>query len=146
MGLAQSFRAAVEQFSGLDDYYDEYDEYDDEESGDPAGSAQFDDPSRPLALVRPRRIEFSLVAPTEYDDAQRIAAGLRAGAPVVVDLQGCGADLRTRLIDFCSGLTYALDGELEFVGEHVVLLAPSGVGLSSATAGFGRARRFYNQV
>ena len=101
---------------------------------------------RPLAVVRPPRVEVSLVTPRDFDAAQRIADLLRAGGPVIVDLLGCEPDLTIRLTDFCSGLAYALDGRLHFIGEKVVLLAPHNVELSGAGPGALQERRFFNQV
>jgi cell division inhibitor SepF len=148
MGLAQAIRAVVGQFSGAHDDYDDYDDYDDiyrdeslrrvPQAGERAAGS--------LALVRPPRIEFSLVRPQGFDDAQQISARLRADGPVIVDLQSCGRDLSERLIDFCSGLTYALEGSLEYVGEKVVLLAPHNVELSREASGGLYERRFFNQA
>ena len=163
MGLAQSLRAVVDQFGGA---HDDYDEYDDAFAGpvelERGGSADYDEiyrdeslrhspparerAARPLGLVRPPRIEFSLVTPQDFDDAQQIADRLRADSPVIVDLQSCGRDLSKRLTDFCSGLTYALDGSLQYVGEKVVLLVPHNVELSSEAPGGVHERRFFNQV
>jgi cell division inhibitor SepF len=173
MGLAQALRAVVGQFSGADDDYHDYDDdafagLAEFERGDDAPqrergcSADFDEiyrdeslrrspqarerASRPLAIVRPPRIEFSLVTPQDFAAAQQIADRVRADSPVIVDLQSCGRDLSERLIDFCSGLTYALEGSLEYIGEDVVLLVPHNVELSSEAPGGLRERRFFNQV
>lgn len=174
MGLAQSLRAVVEQFSGARDDYDDYADDDafagpeESESGDEAqrrgrgGSAGFDEiyrdeslrhsrparerAARPLAIVRPPRVELSLVTPQDFDDAQEIAARLRAESPVIVDLQSCGRDLSKRLTDFFSGLTYALEGSVQYVGETVVLLMPHNVELTSEAPGALHERRFFNQA
>ena len=171
MGLAQALRAVADQFGGAhDDYYDddvafaapaecERDEAPRRERG---GRADYDEiyrdeslrgspparerPARPLAIVRPPRTEFSLVTPQDFDAAQQIADHLRAASLVIVDLRSCGRDLSKRLTDFCSGLTYALEGSLEHIGEKVVLLAPHNVELSSAAPGSSHERRFFNQV
>jgi len=145
MSLSGSLRAAVAQLGGA---RDDYDEYDDDETGEyesPARSASGRD-DRPLALVRPRRVKFALVEPQDFDDAQQIADHVRAGDPVIVDLQGCDARLRKRLTDFFSGLAYAVDGSVESVGEQVMLLAPPAVELSSGLDGELHERRFLNQV
>ena len=140
MSLSQSFRAIVGQLSGADDDYEVYADDD-----GLAASAEQSPGVRPLAIVRPSRIEFKLVTPQDFEDAEHIAARLRAGSIVIVNLQSCGRDLSERLIDFCSGLTYALDGGLEYIGEKVVLLAPLNVGLSSQDSGEIHKRRFFNQ-
>ena len=174
MGLAQSLRAIVGQFGGAHDDYDDYADDDalagqeEFERGDEGqrrgrgGSADYDEiyrdeslrhspparerAARPLAIVRPPRIEFSLVTPQDFDAAQHIADRLRADSPVIVDLQSCGRDLSKRLTDFCSGLTYALEGSLQYIGETVVLLVPHNVELSSEAPGGLHERRFFNQV
>jgi SepF-like predicted cell division protein (DUF552 family) len=140
MGLAQTFRAVAGQFGVGSGDYDDYD--DDEEF---TASADDEHSATPLAIVRPQRLAFSLVTPQDFDAAQRIADHLRGGTPVIVDLQACGRDLAERLIDFCSGLTYALDGSVEYLGENVVLLAPHNVELSSEALGGLQERRFLNQ-
>jgi cell division inhibitor SepF len=147
MGIAQSLRALVGQFSGAhDDYEDDYD--DDDACGGPAelenGSGER--AARPFSVVRPPRIEFSLVTPRDFADSQEIADRLRAGAPVIVDLQNCGCDESKRLTDFCSGLSYALEGSLQCIGETVVLLAPRNFELSSDAVDGLNERRFFNQV
>jgi len=147
MGIAQSLRAVVGQFSGADDAYEDY--YDDDDAS--VGQADLENCSgeravRPLAVVRPPRVEFALVTPRDFDDAQEIADRVRAGSPVIVDLQSCEQDLAKRLIDFCSGLAYALEGSVQYVGETVILLAPRNFELSSDAVDGLNERRFFNQV
>jgi cell division inhibitor SepF len=135
MGFARSLRNTVDRFGGVnDDEYEGYEEFD--ESEDEASA-------RSLALVRPPRIEFGLMAPRSFDEMPSISRHLRAGEPVVVDLEGCDAELAARVIDFCSGLTYALEGSLQIVGERTLLLAPPNAELSGeAGAGVGTTRLF----
>jgi cell division inhibitor SepF len=101
--------------------------------------------ARSLALVRPDLVEFGHVTPQSFDEAQQIADRFRADSPVIVDLRGCEVELVSRVTDFCSGLTYALDGSVQLVGERILLLAPSRFDLTSqATAGF-LEKGFFNQ-
>jgi len=118
--------------------------YDDESSAHGRSSRDFC--ARPLALVRPQRIEFALVAPRSFDEAQQIADRFRADALVIVDLQGCEAELAKRLIDFCSGLTYALEGSPQLVEEAILMLAPKHVELSGEPTLGLRAKGFFNRV
>jgi len=141
MGLAQALRDVVGQFGGASDDYDDY--------GDDDGftaPAEYERAPRPLAVVRPQRLSFSLVTPQDFAAAQQIADHLRADRPVIVDLQSCGRDLSERLIDFCSGLTYALEGSVEYLGDEVVLLAPRHVDVSSDGIGGLQEGRFLNQL
>jgi cell division inhibitor SepF len=144
MSLSQSLRAIAGQF-GVSRDDNDYDDYYDEDDAGPEGDYR-DHEARPLAVVRPPHVRFSLVAPADFDDAQGIADALRSGSPVILDLQACGPELHKRLIDFCSGLTYALEGSVQQLGEHVVLIAPEGVELDSDDPGGLAERRFLNQV
>jgi len=71
-----------------------------------------------------------VVAPSRFGDAKEIADRLKDSRPVIVNLQNAERDLQRRMIDFCSGVTYALSGEMEKVADQVFLLAPSNVKVS----------------
>jgi cell division inhibitor SepF len=81
-------------------------------------------PSRPPARVH-------LVVPRSFNDAQQIADKFKEGMPVILNLQGSDSDLSKRLIDFASGLTYALDGGMQRVADKVFLLTPRNVEVSA---------------
>lgn len=51
--------------------------------------------------------------------------------PVIMNLGGLPRELQRRLIDFASGLAFALDGSMSRVDEHVFLLAPNNVDVSA---------------
>ena len=59
-----------------------------------------------------------------FDDARRIADLLRERVPVIVNLKGTEESLVRRLVDFSSGLVYALDGSIRKVSERVLLVSP----------------------
>ena len=50
------------------------------------------------------------MAPARFADAQEIANRLMNNQPVIVNMQSADRDLQRRMIDFCSGATYALSG------------------------------------
>ena len=71
-----------------------------------------------------------IVAPARFADAQEIANRLMNNQPVIVNMQSADRDLQRRMIDFCSGATYALNGGMERVADEVFLLTPSNVKVS----------------
>jgi cell division inhibitor SepF len=71
-----------------------------------------------------------IVAPARFADAQEIANRLMNNQPVIVNMQSAERDLQRRMIDFCSGVTYALSGGMERVADEVFLLTPSNVKVS----------------
>ena len=92
----------------------------------------------------PAAARVHVVAPSRFGDAKEIADRLKDNQPVIVNLQMADRDLQRRMIDFCSGVTYALSGEMEKVADQVFLLAPTNVKVSDeerlrlAERGFGR--------
>jgi cell division inhibitor SepF len=102
----------------------------------PAGSRTS---SREPASARPRRLEAApspnvkvhLVLPRSFNDAQQIADRFKEGVPVILNLQSTDQELSKRLIDFSSGLTYALNGGMQRVADKVFLLTPRNVEVSA---------------
>lgn len=71
-----------------------------------------------------------VVEPQGFNDAQEVGDRLKANQPVILNLQGLSRDLQRRLIDFSSGLAYAVAGNMQRVANQVFLLTPSNVEVS----------------
>jgi len=80
--------------------------------------------------MRPTSAKPTVVAPQSFDSAKDVADRFKAGQPVVMDLSGADRDLARRLIDFSSGMCYALGGNMERVTPGVYLITPVGVEVS----------------
>ncbi|MFM8971125.1 MAG: cell division protein SepF [Actinomycetota bacterium] len=81
---------------------------------------------QPMAAARVHVME-----PRGFNDAQEVGDRLKAGQPVILNLQGVDRDLQRRFIDFASGLAYALSGTMSKAAEQVFLLTPSDVEVSA---------------
>jgi cell division inhibitor SepF len=64
---------------------------------------------------------------------------------VVLNLQSTESDLNKRLIDFASGLTYALDGGMQRIADKVFMLTPRDVEISAAERAALIEKGFFNQ-
>lgn len=71
-----------------------------------------------------------VVDSTGFNDAQKIGERFRAGQPVIINLQQVDKDTARRIVDFASGLTFALRGSMQKVGEQVFLVTPANVEVS----------------
>ena len=97
--------------------------------------------------VGPAPATVHLVVPRSFNDAQQIADKFKESIPVILNLQGSDQDLSKRLIDFASGLTYALDGGMQRVADKVFLLTPRNVEVSAEERARWLERGgFYNQA
>jgi cell division inhibitor SepF len=83
---------------------------------------------RPIQPMQSAKVY--VLAPGQFQDAQEIGDRLKANQPVIVNLQGADRDLSRRMVDFCSGATYALGGSMDKVARDVFLLTPSNVEVS----------------
>jgi cell division inhibitor SepF len=87
---------------------------------------------RPVqAVPSPATAQVHLVLPRSFNDAQQIADKFKQGVPVIVNLQNADQELSKRLVDFASGLTYALNGSMQRVADRVFLLTPHNVEVSA---------------
>jgi cell division inhibitor SepF len=103
--------------------------------------------SRLRSVAPPAPAKVHLVAPRAFNDAKGIADRFKAQIPVIINLQGADTELSKRLIDFASGLTYALDGSMQRVADKVFLLTPRDVELSAEERARALERGgFYNQA
>jgi cell division inhibitor SepF len=90
-------------------------------------------------------IQVHLVIPKSFNDAQQIADQFKDSIPVILNLQGTDTDLSKRLIDFASGLTYALDGGMQRIADKVFLLTPRNVEVSAEERARLIEKGFFNQ-
>jgi cell division inhibitor SepF len=87
-------------------------------------------PSASTAMVRPVEIQSDILLVEEFADARALADRVRDKTPVVLDMRRIDSDLVRRIVDFSSGLIYALDGSMRKVGDGLVLVLPPRVTLS----------------
>ena len=85
------------------------------------------------------------VAPKNFNDVQEVADKFKDSIPVILNLQGTDTDLSKRLIDFASGLTYALDGGMQRIADKVFLLTPRNVEVSAEERARLIEKGFFNQ-
>ena len=99
------------------------------------------------AVPDPNAVRVHLVLPRSFNDAQQIADRFKQSTPVILNLQNADSELSKRLIDFASGLTYALNGGMQRVADKVFLLTPRNVEVSAEQrAQLLERGGFYNQA
>jgi cell division inhibitor SepF len=95
---------------------------------------------RPIPMPATR---VHVMDPKGFNDAQEVGDWLKNGQPVILNLQGVDRDLQRRLIDFASGLAYALNGTMSKAADQVFLLTPSNVEVSEEEKERLQARGLY---
>jgi cell division inhibitor SepF len=90
-------------------------------------------------------IKVHLVIPRNFNDAQQVADQFKRSVPVILNLQTTDHELSKRMIDFCSGLTYALEGGMQRIAEKIFLLTPRNVEVSAEEKARLLDKGFFNQ-
>jgi cell division inhibitor SepF len=122
------------------------------EDAPPAGRRRLRDAGQ-TAVLRPADSigaddvpKVYLSVPRTFNDAQPIGDRYKRGIPVIINLQTVEASLAKRLIDFASGLTYALEGRMQRIADKVFLLTPENVELSAEDQARYLDAGFFNQA
>jgi len=68
-----------------------------------------------------------VITARNFSDAQLLADSIGNGRAIVLDLRSTEPEMVRRLVDFTSGLTYALNGKMSKIAQGVILVAPTGV-------------------
>lgn len=90
-------------------------------------------------------VKVHLVIPRNFNDAQQVADQFKRSVPVILNLQTTDHELSKRMIDFCSGLTYAMDGGMQRIAEKIFLLTPRNVEVSAEEKARLLDKGFFNQ-
>ena len=129
-----------------EDYYDEEDQADDKSSKKPllkdkegADISLDDKPKKATTKVTPMRqlkkgpgngMEVCVIKPTTIEDAREITETLLSNRTVVLNLEGLDVALAQRIIDFTSGSTYAISGNLQKISHYIFIVTPASVDIS----------------
>lgn len=145
MGLMDELKKLTHPYSDQeDDYDDDYDDddpLDDEPVEAPAprrsygrSSASVQEPvrsatNRVVNINTTAQLQVVLVKPDRFDQVSEIADHLRDKKAVVLNLESTNKDVARRLVDFLSGVIYALDGKIKKVAISTYLITPYNVGV-----------------
>jgi len=172
MAFRDSWHRALVYFGLAEEYHDDYDdapletdledryrerpnvrrlrrrrnEFDDIFAEDePRGGARSGTVLRSVSTRGNGDVRVHLVVPKSFNDAQQIADKFKDSIPVILNLQSSETDLSKRLIDFASGLTYALDGGMQRIADKVFMLTPRNVEISAEERARLIEKGFFNQ-
>lgn len=107
-------------------------------SNEPARPSQI----RTMPMTTQASSSVHVCEPKSFNDAQEIGERLKLNRPVIMNLSGLPRELQRRLIDFASGLAFALDGSMSRVDEHVFLLSPTSAEVSLSDSEYSKNNQY----
>lgn len=119
-------RFSLSKFFGVDDEYNEFEQSDDEQSTtQPKLSARPNNRVVSINTKKPMINQIVLFEPRLYSDVQEIASHLMKKQAAVVNFSRIEHDQAVRIVDFLTGSLYAIEGDIERIGNHTFLCTPS---------------------
>ena len=114
--------------------YDEEEDYEDDYAP-PAKSRSSRSNNKVTPMRQPARrnnvsMEVCVIKPTSVDDAREITETLLSGRTVILNLEGLDLEVAQRIIDFTSGATFAISGNLQKISNYIFLVTPTNVDIS----------------
>ena len=106
------------------------DDFDDYEEEKPRFLPRTTNSNKVVPMRRGSGMEVSLIKPTSLDDAKEICDYLLAGKAVVLNMEGIHTETAQRIIDFTSGSTYSMNGNLQKISSYIFIATPDSVELS----------------
>ena len=87
----------------------------------------------PAAAPRGATIRLKVMRPEKFTDAPLVADELIMGRTVVLNLEAMEREACRHLLDFISGVTYALDGSIKRIsGNATFIVTPTSIDLCDA--------------
>ena len=120
-------------FFKKDRKYDFDDEDDDYEEPRTRGTRTSSSAGKVTPMRQPARkpsMEVCVIKPTSVDDAREITETLLGGSTVILNLEGLDLEVAQRIIDFTSGATFAINGNLQKISNFIFLVTPTNVDIS----------------
>lgn len=130
MKLVDKIRNKMGQNSESEEYIEEVENTDDND----VQTTNYQNPDNVVDFKNKAKtnnqLKVMVIEPVSFDDAQQVADHIRNHKPVVVNFENTNSDVAKRIIDFISGTTYALSGDIKKVGKNVFMCAPDNVSVN----------------
>jgi len=75
-------------------------------------------------------MEVCVIKPNSVEDAREITETLLSNRTVILNLEGMDLEVAQRIIDFTSGATFAISGNLQKISNYIFLVTPTNVDIS----------------
>lgn len=111
-------------------FFSKNNSYDEEEDEPEQPRPRFLNRNSSKVVPMRRGMEVSLVKPTSMEDSKDICDYLLAGKAVVLNMEGIHTEVAQRIIDFASGATYSMNGNLQKISNYIFIATPESVELS----------------
>lgn len=86
--------------------------------------------SKVVKIDTTARLDVVILQPESFEDSQDVADAIKAKRPCVLNLENVAPEVERRIVDFVSGVIYAVDGSIQRVSKGIFLVAPYNVSIT----------------
>ena len=84
---------------------------------------------RPSPAPEKAKTRLMLISPSDFDEAADIADNLKDRRAVLMNVEKADSETARRLVDFLSGVVYALGGKIMRISAQAYVLTPTNIDL-----------------
>ena len=121
--IGKFFGVANDEDEMLDDDYAEEQQLNDEDNF-PAGTVNRDKVVSIKSGMNAAKSKIVLYEPRVYSDAKEVAQNLLNNKAVIINFSRMEDASARRIVDFITGTVYALNGEIQRIGDKIFLATP----------------------
>lgn len=95
-------------------------------------SSRMEDVSRKPSFIEEKKQSVSIVSPKSFDEALRVSEDFIAGKIIIINTSFMEIKVAQRFLDFVSGTSFAIGGDVNSVEDNIYILTPKSVSVDSA--------------
>ncbi|MGF7185041.1 cell division inhibitor SepF [Desulfitispora alkaliphila] len=84
-----------------------------------------------VGLPTAKQNKIVVLSPISYEEAKGMSDHLKGKKQIIVNFEKTDQEDAQRIVDFLSGVTYAMNGGMQKVGQNIFLFTPSNTVISS---------------
>ena len=130
MGILDELKKLTRPYEEEEDEFEDFDPVPGRETRAPAPAPNYSNEERRNKVVNihtTTQLQVVLVKPERFENAAEIADHLRDKRTVVLNLESTQKDVARRLVDFLSGVAYAIEGQIKKVAVSTYIITPYNV-------------------
>jgi len=132
MSILDELKKWTHPYADEDEEYEDDDEFEDEpprrepvfEDRRSSRERMDDRRSKVVNIHATTQLKVVLVKPERFENASEIADQLKDKRTVVINLESTNKDVARRLVDFLSGVAYAIEGKIKKVAANTYIITP----------------------
>ena len=84
-----------------------------------------------VSIAGTNAFKLVVIEPKSFDECPKLVDSLKGRRPVIINLEKIETETAKKIVDFLSGATYALNGNVQKVANNIFIFAPESVDITA---------------